>query len=68
MEPPMESWRGKIVMVTGGSAGLGKAIALTFARQQAHVVIVARDRARLESVCQSMTDGGLSALRLLRWM
>ncbi|HEY1536002.1 MAG TPA: SDR family NAD(P)-dependent oxidoreductase, partial [Polyangiaceae bacterium] len=37
----------KIVVVTGGSAGLGRATALAFARRGAHVAILARDAERL---------------------
>lgn len=36
-------------VVTGGNAGIGKAIALALAHQQRHVVIVSRDRARGEA-------------------
>lgn len=56
----MDSWRGKIVMVTGGSAGLGKAIAFSFARREAHVVLTARDPDRLQSTCQALSEQGLS--------
>ncbi|MCR4337420.1 MAG: SDR family oxidoreductase [Candidatus Omnitrophica bacterium] len=45
-----KKFESKIVVVTGASAGLGKAIALGFAQQGAHVVILARNQARLEKV------------------
>ena len=36
-------FKGKIVLVTGGSSGIGFATALTFARFGAHVIICSRD-------------------------
>jgi NAD(P)-dependent dehydrogenase (short-subunit alcohol dehydrogenase family) len=43
-----ESMRGKVVMVTGANAGIGKATALALAKQGATVVMVSRNRARGE--------------------
>ncbi len=37
-----ESMHGKVVIVTGGSSGIGRAAAITFAREGAKVVIAAR--------------------------
>ncbi|MDG2380242.1 MAG: SDR family NAD(P)-dependent oxidoreductase [Pirellulaceae bacterium] len=39
----MSHWQGKTVVVTGGSAGLGLAIAKAFAKRQAKLVLLARD-------------------------
>lgn len=36
-------FKGKVVLVTGGSSGIGFATALTFARFGAHVIICSRD-------------------------
>jgi NAD(P)-dependent dehydrogenase (short-subunit alcohol dehydrogenase family) len=47
---------GKIVLVTGGSAGIGKATALRLAAVGANVLIVARDQAKLdEAVAEAQT-------------
>lgn len=44
------SLKGKVAIVTGASRGLGKPVALGMAAAGAHVVLVARDAARLEAV------------------
>jgi NAD(P)-dependent dehydrogenase (short-subunit alcohol dehydrogenase family) len=45
------------VVVTGASRGIGRTIALRFAREGARVVLVARDRARLEELPAELPDG-----------
>jgi uncharacterized protein len=52
----MVQWQQKTVVITGGSAGLGKELALAFLQRQATVIVVARNRERLENVKQS-TEG-----------
>jgi NAD(P)-dependent dehydrogenase (short-subunit alcohol dehydrogenase family) len=50
---------GKVVVVTGGSSGIGHATALMMARAGARVAIVARDQARLaETVREIVEEGG----------
>ncbi|MEL7496859.1 MAG: SDR family NAD(P)-dependent oxidoreductase [Planctomycetota bacterium] len=43
----MKRWSGKVVVVTGGSAGLGRSIASTFAHAGATTILLARDESRL---------------------
>lgn len=41
---------GKVALVTGGSSGIGRAIALRFAKEGAKVLIIGRNHTRLEEV------------------
>lgn len=52
----------RIVVVTGGSAGVGHAIALAFARHGDWVVVLARDQARLDATCEELRAAGSTAL------
>jgi short-subunit dehydrogenase len=51
--------RGKTVVITGASAGIGAATARVFAGAGARVVLAARDRARLEQVAHSLLGAPL---------
>jgi NAD(P)-dependent dehydrogenase (short-subunit alcohol dehydrogenase family) len=42
------SLRDKIVVISGGSRGLGLALAREFARHGAHIALLARDKEELE--------------------
>jgi NAD(P)-dependent dehydrogenase (short-subunit alcohol dehydrogenase family) len=52
---------GKIVLVTGGSSGIGRATALKLAAAGARVIIVARNRERLERVRGELVAAGAQA-------
>jgi 3-oxoacyl-[acyl-carrier protein] reductase len=53
--------RGRVAIVTGGSQGIGRSIALTLAAEGADVVLVARRREPLESVAKEIAAIGTAA-------
>jgi 3-oxoacyl-[acyl-carrier protein] reductase len=48
------SFQSRVVVITGGGTGIGKAIAGTFARNQAQVVIVGRRSEALQATAQEV--------------
>ncbi len=56
--------QGRIALVTGASRGVGREIALGYAREGAHVVLAARDEGRLEAVAREIRAvGGVCSVR-----
>src|SRR4029077_10442705 len=53
-----KSLAGKIAIVTGGSRGIGRAIALRLASEGVRVVIAARDAKALAAVADEIGNGG----------
>jgi NAD(P)-dependent dehydrogenase (short-subunit alcohol dehydrogenase family) len=49
---------GKVAIVTGGSRGIGRAIALRLARERAQVVIAARDKTALAAAADEIVKTG----------
>jgi NAD(P)-dependent dehydrogenase (short-subunit alcohol dehydrogenase family) len=56
--------RSEVVVITGASAGLGRATAVAFARRGAHIGLLARGKERLESAKRDVEGAGGQALAL----
>ncbi len=54
----MADLKGKTVVITGATSGMGEAAALTFARQEAHVLVVGRNSACGSAVIKEMQGAG----------
>src|SRR5581483_9112892 len=60
----MDYWRGQWALITGASAGIGKAFAEGLASGGTNLVLIARRRERLESLAQSLSSAhGIRAER-----
>src|SRR5262245_60832005 len=52
----------KVIIVTGASSGIGRAVAAALAREHARLVLVARRRPLLESLAEEVQKDGGSAV------
>src|SRR5438874_731286 len=52
----------KVIVITGGSSGIGRATAIEFARNGARLVIAARRKDRLDEVCREIEAQGRQCL------
>jgi NAD(P)-dependent dehydrogenase (short-subunit alcohol dehydrogenase family) len=48
--------RGKTVVITGGTSGIGEVAALTLARMGARIVLIARDKTRADTILARLRD------------
>lgn len=60
----MQRVSGKVAIITGGGTGIGRACALTLAREGAKVALAARRRDKLEAAAREIIAGGGEALAL----
>lgn len=54
--------KGRVAIVTGASRGIGREIALGYANQGAHVVVCARDEAKLQQLAQEIRQTGVQSV------
>ena len=55
-------YAGKVIIVTGASTGIGRALCLALAPQRPRLVLAARDQARLEEVAKACAAQGAETL------
>ena len=55
---------GKVVLITGGSSGIGKSIALTYAEAGANVVVASRKQENLDKVAEEIRALGSESLAI----
>lgn len=64
MNSENEKLRGKVVVITGGSAGLGRAVAEAFAKYNMKIAVLARGKNRLEAAAKEIEQLGSSAIAI----
>lgn len=58
----MFEYKGKVVVVSGASSGLGRAMAMAFAKQGADLAITARRIERLEAIAEEIKEMGVDCI------
>lgn len=56
--------KGKVVIITGGSSGIGYALAGEFGRLGAKIAIAARNESKLEKACVALQDKGIEVIAI----
>jgi len=59
---PLTSFADRVAVITGGGSGIGRALALAFAREGAHVVAADLDEAAMAETCGAVQALGRGAL------
>ncbi|MGH7872216.1 MAG: SDR family oxidoreductase, partial [Candidatus Binatia bacterium] len=60
----MQSNKAQVVVITGASAGVGRAVVREFTKQKAHIGLIARGKERLEAAKREVEENGGKALVL----
>lgn len=61
MRKLMKDFEGKVVILTGASEGIGRAVSFKFAEQKANIVLAARNESRLEELKDEIESTGGNA-------
>ena len=56
--PPSDLLQNKTILVAGAGSGIGRAVACTYAKYGAQVLLLGRTEAKLEDVYDEITDLG----------
>jgi 3-oxoacyl-[acyl-carrier protein] reductase len=57
---PITSFKGRVAVITGGATGIGLAIALELAKEDAKIVVASTNKNRLEEAAAEIKNAGAS--------